>query len=95
MRTRTRQQYGSAVYFRRAREARASAAEMAEGRNKVMMLEIADVYIQMADDRARFEKAEDLVYTEAQIEIRWLSALGDRINRSIELMRARSSHLNQ
>ena len=92
---RARQQYGSAVYFRRAREARASAAKMDEGRNRAMMLEIADVYAHMADDRARFEEAEDLVNTEAQVQIRWLSALGDRINRSIGLMRARALHLDQ
>jgi hypothetical protein len=86
---RTMQQYGSAVYRVRAREARASASEMAEDCNKVMILEIADVYSQMADDRARFEEAEDRA--SAETEVRWLSSLGARINRIIGLKRIRLS----
>jgi hypothetical protein len=68
---------------------------MADGRDKDMMLEIADVYGQMADDRARFEEAEDRATAEAQAQVRWLSSLGDRINRSLGLMRARSQHVGQ
>jgi hypothetical protein len=92
---RTRQQYGSAVYRARARQALSSAAEMAEGRDKDMMLEIAEVYRQMADDRARFEEAEDRANAEALAQARWLSSLGDRINRSLGLVRARTQHLGQ
>ena len=58
---------------------------MADGRDKEMMLEIAGVYSQMADDRARFEEAEDRANAEAQAQVRWLSSLGARINRSIGL----------
>ena len=88
---RTRQQFGSAAYRMHARDARDSANEMAEGRNQIMMLEIADVYSRMADDRARFEEAEDRADAEAQIQVRWLSALGDRINRSLRLRQNRTS----
>ena len=90
---RTRQQYGSQTYRLRANDACASADEMPEGRDKVMMLEIAAVYSQMAVDRARFEDAEDRAAADAQVQVRWLTAVGERINRSFRLKRIQSLHL--